>query len=275
MIHFKNARSSCYVSLPESEVVKIATIGLGFYMHRKLLNVHIPDLAYLAEKIFYVLLKDKQLILPKGRTLLSVKDLKGKPYCKFHQATSHLTNSCVRFKDLIQEAIMERRLIFDDGKKEMKVDVDPFDVDTSFVEPYRGVNMVGMSYDFDVALDDFESQVRSVYPRAGDSLLDFLVQQKIKDRNISLCPRCNVVFDAETEAIFEKERMKKELAHKEEQACQRQPIRRIEGQSSKTPQQSVATPKIINNEKRMHLGLEINNEKRGEKYIRKALRCLS
>ncbi|XP_016199521.1 uncharacterized protein LOC107640520 [Arachis ipaensis] len=197
LIRFKNARSRCYVSLPESEVVKIATMGLGFYMRRKLLNVHIPDLAHLAEKVrqtklmkkekekyrneqsskskpftrkekvAYVtmesseeefdfetevdlaelkkgppyvcsLLKklpNKQLILPEGRTLLSVKDLKGKPYCKFHQATSHSTNSCVRFRDLIQEAIMEGRLKFDDGKKEMKVDVDPFEVDASYVEP--------------------------------------------------------------------------------------------------------------------------------------------
>ncbi|RYR09584.1 hypothetical protein Ahy_B05g077955 [Arachis hypogaea] len=42
--------SRCYVSLPESEIVKIATMGLGFYTRRKLLNVHIPDLAHLAEK---------------------------------------------------------------------------------------------------------------------------------------------------------------------------------------------------------------------------------
>ncbi|RYR20664.1 hypothetical protein Ahy_B03g065865 [Arachis hypogaea] len=205
-------KSRCYVSLPQSEVVKIALMGLGFYMYRKLLNVHIPDLAHLAERvrqvelmkkekekyrneqklkskpftrkekvayvtmesseedfnleaevnlaklkkgppnndsklksgkkyscdisksdqIFDVLLKDKQLILPEGRTLLSVKDLKGKPYCKFYQATSHSTNSCVRFRDLIQEAIMERRLKFDDGKKEIKVDVDPFDAEAGF-----------------------------------------------------------------------------------------------------------------------------------------------
>ncbi|XP_072064413.1 uncharacterized protein [Arachis hypogaea] len=78
---------------------------------------------------------------------------------------------------------MEGQLKFDDGKKEMKVDVDPFEVDASYVEPCFGVNMVGMSYDFDVALEDFESQVRSVYPRTGDGLLDFLVQQKIKDWN--------------------------------------------------------------------------------------------
>ncbi|RYR27858.1 hypothetical protein Ahy_B01g051922 [Arachis hypogaea] len=39
-----------------------------------------------------------------------------------------------------------------------------------------------------------------------------------EDRDVSLCPWCNVVFDAEAAAIFEKERMKKELAHREEQA---------------------------------------------------------
>ncbi|XP_057756481.1 uncharacterized protein LOC130975758 [Arachis stenosperma] len=34
MIRFKNARSRCYVSLPESEVVKIIVMELGFYMRR-------------------------------------------------------------------------------------------------------------------------------------------------------------------------------------------------------------------------------------------------
>ncbi|RYR13880.1 hypothetical protein Ahy_B04g070646 isoform A [Arachis hypogaea] len=304
LIRFKNARSRCYVSLLENKIVKIATMGLRFYMRRKLLNMHILDLAHLAknvrqtelmkkekekyrseqrskskpftrkEKVAYVTmesskeelnfeteidlaelkkgppyvcsllkkLSNKQLILPEGRTLLSVNDLKGKPYCKFHQATSHSTNSCVRFRDLIQEAIMEGRLKFDDGKKEMKVDVDPFEVDASYVEPCFRVNMVGMSYDFNLALDDFESQVRSVYPSTWDGLLDFLVQQKIKDRDVSLCSWCNAVFDAEAAAIFEKERMKKELAHREEQERQRQPIRRMEGFSSKTPQENVSTP---------------------------------
>ncbi|XP_015945962.1 uncharacterized protein LOC107471031 [Arachis duranensis] len=51
LIHFKNARSRCYVTLPENEIVKIATMGLGFYMRRKLLNVHIPNLAHLAKKV--------------------------------------------------------------------------------------------------------------------------------------------------------------------------------------------------------------------------------
>ncbi|RYR26167.1 hypothetical protein Ahy_B02g060333 isoform A [Arachis hypogaea] len=56
------------------------------------------------KKYSFDILKSDQifdLILPEGRTLLSVKDLKGKLYCKFHQATSHSTNSCVRFRGLI------------------------------------------------------------------------------------------------------------------------------------------------------------------------------
>ncbi|RYR66159.1 hypothetical protein Ahy_A03g012109 [Arachis hypogaea] len=72
---------------------------------------------------------------------------------------------------------------------------------------------------------DLETEVDLAELKKGDGLLDFLVQQKIKDRDVSLCPRCNVVFDVEAAAIFEKERMKKELAHKEKQARQRQPIR--------------------------------------------------
>ncbi|RYQ90185.1 hypothetical protein Ahy_B09g096429 isoform A [Arachis hypogaea] len=51
IIRFKNAHNRCYVSVPESEIVKIAIKGLGLYMRRKLLNMHIPDLAYLAERV--------------------------------------------------------------------------------------------------------------------------------------------------------------------------------------------------------------------------------
>ncbi|RYR75322.1 hypothetical protein Ahy_A02g009976 [Arachis hypogaea] len=107
-----------------------------------------------SEQIFDVLFKDKQLILLEDKILLSIKDLKERPYFKFHQATSHSTNNCVRFIDLIQEAIMEGRLKCDDGKKR------------------------------DEVLGDFEGNVWQVYPGI---------------------------------VIFEKERMKKELAHKEEQ----------------------------------------------------------
>ncbi|RYQ97022.1 hypothetical protein Ahy_B08g092986 [Arachis hypogaea] len=47
--------------------------------------------------------------------------------------------------------------------------------------------------------------VRSVYPGVGDGLLEFLMQQKLKDQDVSLRPRCNTVFDTEATAIFKNE----------------------------------------------------------------------
>ncbi|RYR32050.1 hypothetical protein Ahy_B01g057040 isoform B [Arachis hypogaea] len=60
MIRFKNARSRYYVSLPEGEVVQITTTSLGFYMHQKFLNVHIPDLAHLAERVRQIEILQKE-----------------------------------------------------------------------------------------------------------------------------------------------------------------------------------------------------------------------
>ncbi|MED6185962.1 hypothetical protein PIB30_062157 [Stylosanthes scabra] len=93
----------------------------------------------------------------------------------------------------VVEKVLNRvgRLKFEEAKPEMKIDTDPFEVNSSFVEPC-------------------------------------CFGQKLKDRDVSLCPRCNAVFDADAAALFEKERMKKELAHKEEQVHQRQGARRTE-----------------------------------------------
>ncbi|RYR14938.1 hypothetical protein Ahy_B04g071662 [Arachis hypogaea] len=89
-------------------------------------------------------------------------------------------------------------------------------------------------------VDDFLARLRNNH--GSERYQVTRIVEMIKDRDISLYPRCNDVFDAEAAAIFEKERMKKELAHREEQARQRQPIWRYEGQSSKTPHQSSAAP---------------------------------
>ncbi|MED6148955.1 hypothetical protein PIB30_057829, partial [Stylosanthes scabra] len=94
---------------------------------------------------------------------------------------------------------MEVRLKFEEVKPEMKIDTDPFEVNSSFVEPccFR-VNMAGFtSFEFNTSLGNFEENIRHVFPEVG-------------------------------EALFEKERMKKELAHKEKQVCQRQGTRRTE-----------------------------------------------
>ncbi|MED6113436.1 hypothetical protein PIB30_070775 [Stylosanthes scabra] len=92
---------------------------------------------------------------------------------------------------------MEGRLKFEEAKPEMKIDDDPFEVNSSFVEPCCfGVNMAGYtSFEFDTSLGNFEENIRQVFPGVGEGLLDFLMQQKLKDRDVSLCPRCNGLED--------------------------------------------------------------------------------
>ena len=47
-----------------------------------------------ADKIFDILLKDKQIILPKGKKMPSIKEIKNQKFCKYHQIIGHLTNNC-------------------------------------------------------------------------------------------------------------------------------------------------------------------------------------
>ncbi|MED6174804.1 hypothetical protein PIB30_072418, partial [Stylosanthes scabra] len=105
--------------------------------------------------------------------------------------------------DLIQEAIMEGRLKFEKVKSDMKVDSDPFEVNSNFVEPCCfEINMVGFhSFEFETSLGNFEQNIR------------------------------------QAATLFEKERMKKELSHKEEQVRQRNGPRRVDvtGSTSSNP----------------------------------------
>ncbi|RYR05321.1 hypothetical protein Ahy_B06g085192 [Arachis hypogaea] len=220
-------------------------MDLGFYMRQKLLKVHIPNLAHLDERVRQVKILQKEKERFKNEKRLKNKpfsrkekvsyvemessseesnfefskvDLaelkKGPPYvCSLLKKITSVdksndTKHKSRKKNLIQEAIMEGIL---------KLIIDPFDAGVNFAEPFLGINMVGFSYEFDTALGNFKTNVRVVYLGVGEGLLDILMQQKLKDQDVSLCPRFNVVFDADVVAIFEKERMKKGLAHKEEQ----------------------------------------------------------
>jgi len=50
-----------------------------------------------ADKIFDLLLEKKQLRLPVNHVIPSAEELKGKKYCKFHNATNNNTNECKIF----------------------------------------------------------------------------------------------------------------------------------------------------------------------------------
>jgi hypothetical protein len=84
----------------------------------------------MVEQIFDLLLREKQLKLPKGHNFPTAQELQGRPYCKWHHLFIHTTNNCKELRWQIQSAIEQDRLIL--GQFTMKVDTRPF----------PGVNMV-------------------------------------------------------------------------------------------------------------------------------------
>ena len=77
-----------------------------------------------AEQIFDLLLKEKQLKVPEGYKIPTAQELNGKPYCKWHNTFTHTTNDCRVWRQQIQMAIEQGRLIF--SQYAMKVDTHPF-----------------------------------------------------------------------------------------------------------------------------------------------------
>ena len=88
-----------------------------------------------ADKLFDVLLKDKQITLSDDYKIPTFKQRIGKRYYKFHNIFGHWTNSCLRFRDMVQKTIDEGGLNF--KEKPMKVDIDPFHIQTNYIEPMQ------------------------------------------------------------------------------------------------------------------------------------------
>ncbi|QHO49597.1 uncharacterized protein DS421_1g15360 [Arachis hypogaea] len=93
----------------------------------------------------------------------------------------------------------------------MKVDTEPFAADSNYVEPFNlSVNMVEVDATMVSAKDEnkdlriFEQEKNPVYPRPGKDLLDFFLRIKESDSTITMCPKCNAVFDKEAAKEFEK-----------------------------------------------------------------------
>nr|ABA98801.1 retrotransposon protein, putative, unclassified [Oryza sativa Japonica Group] len=65
-----------------------------------------------ADKIFDLLLREKQIQLPVGHTIPSAEELGKKRYCKWHNSGSHSTNDCKVFRQQIQVAIEGGKIRF-------------------------------------------------------------------------------------------------------------------------------------------------------------------
>ena len=110
----------------------------------------------------------------------------------------------------------------------MTVNVNPFKMNSTFVEPvFMSINAIGLEENMekekvkeDMELDLFENVEKPIHPKSGVDLLDFLLKQRDADANVTMCPRCSVVFDKnatkaykehnEVEVEKEKERIEQE-----------------------------------------------------------------
>ena len=88
----------------------------------------------LVDQIFDALYAEKLIRLDNGHKMLKAEDLKGKEFCKWHSSWHHYTNSCVVFRNMIQESIDKGILKF--SNKPMGVDTNSFlEVSSSIVTP--------------------------------------------------------------------------------------------------------------------------------------------
>ncbi|KAK1606927.1 hypothetical protein QYE76_030600 [Lolium multiflorum] len=101
------------------------------------------------EQIFDLLLTEKHIKVPEGHKFPTVQEMNGKSYCKWHNTFSHTTNDCRVWRQQIQMAIENGRLIF--NQYAMKVDTHPF----------PAVNMVEYTY-HGGCQPDFSCQINMV-----------------------------------------------------------------------------------------------------------------
>ncbi|KAJ1392943.1 Pro-Pol polyprotein [Sesbania bispinosa] len=65
----------------------------------------------------------------------------------------------------------------------------------------------------DGLIEQFEKEVSRIYPKHGETLIDFLTREKKNSQEVMLCPRCNAVFDKSAAEAF-KETQNKKLYNK-------------------------------------------------------------
>jgi hypothetical protein len=85
------------------------------------------------DKIFDLLLQQGKIKLSQFYTIPSPGELTRIKYCKWHNATSHDTNDCKIFIQLIKSAIEQGRLKFETptiAEKPLNIDQHPFPTNT-------------------------------------------------------------------------------------------------------------------------------------------------
>ena len=77
------------------------------------------------DDIFDLLVADSQVVVPNGLKTPPLEQREKRGLCKYHNFLGCKTSQCVLFRDLVQRALNEGRLKFEDkSKPQMQVDVD-------------------------------------------------------------------------------------------------------------------------------------------------------
>ncbi|KAK9676969.1 hypothetical protein RND81_11G112900 [Saponaria officinalis] len=79
------------------------------------------------EDIFWFLHSNGKIKLKGNHKIPQKQDIKGKTYCLWHNATTHTTNNCVVFRNVLQDLLDEGQLQFASNES-VKADDDPFSV---------------------------------------------------------------------------------------------------------------------------------------------------
>lgn len=90
-------------------------------------------------------------------------------------------------------------------EKPMEVDIEPVQIMmvdiTEHVNPRHDKTPIAKE-NMNKAFDEFENEVEGVFLRARDTLAQFLIQKKVCDRDIMLCPCGSAVFDRSVEGLL-------------------------------------------------------------------------
>ncbi|KAL2497841.1 putative retroelement [Abeliophyllum distichum] len=144
--------------------------------------------------IFDRLYKDKQIKLSEKHKLPSLEQIEGKKYCKWHNARSHTTNSCLVLRHVLHDAIESGRIIFE-SKKKMAVDENPFPkpIDINMVTP--NLDKLGFPR-FKLVIKNGENEPRP-------SAFDRLKRKAVINEVVNLCAVCHKEIDNVIERSYE------------------------------------------------------------------------
>lgn len=131
----------------------------------------------------------------------------------------------------MQGALDSGRLKYDEkAKSQMKIDSDPLQVaEANYVEPFY-IGMVDISEKLNLGLTLEEAKeentaveepdvvkevnLEEVYPKAGETLVEFLSRSKDGEKEVMLCPRCSAVFDKSAAKAYQDSEMKRHYQRK-------------------------------------------------------------